>query len=86
MAAVSADDTFKRIFLNENGWNENEKKMMKMSLKYVPKVRISNISAVDQIMASRRQAIFLTNDGLSYSRIFPSPGHPIARSLLYMVI
>ena len=40
-----ADDTFKRIFLNEN---------VKISLKFVPKGPINNIPALVQIMAWRR--------------------------------
>ena len=44
-----AEDTFKRIFLNENVW-----KSIKISLKFVPKVPINNIPALVQIMAWRR--------------------------------
>ena len=44
-----ADDTLKRIFLNENVWMS-----IKMSLKFVPKVPINNIPALVQIMAWRR--------------------------------
>ena len=44
-----ADDTFKRIFLNENVRISTE-----MSLKCVPKGPINNISALVQIMARRR--------------------------------
>ena len=44
-----ADDTFKRIFLNENA-----KIWLKISLKFVPKVRIDNIPALVQMMAWRR--------------------------------
>ena len=44
-----ADDTFKRIFLNENVWMST-----KISLKFVPKVPINNIPALVQIMAWRR--------------------------------
>ena len=44
-----ADDTFKRIFLNEN-----VRISIKISLKFVPKVPISNILALVQIMAWRR--------------------------------
>ena len=43
-----ADDTFKRIFLNENVMIS-----ITISLKFVPKVRISNIPALVQIMAWR---------------------------------
>ena len=42
-----ADDTFKRIFLNENV-------SIKISLKFVPKGPINNIPALVQIMAWRR--------------------------------
>ena len=44
-----ADDTFKRIFLNEN-----VRILIKISLKYVPKGPINNIPALVQIMAWRR--------------------------------
>ena len=44
-----ADDTFKRIFLNENLWIS-----IKISLKFVPKSPIDNIPALFQIMAWRR--------------------------------
>ena len=44
-----ADDTFKRIFLNENLWIS-----IKISLKFVPKSPIDNIPALFQIMALRR--------------------------------
>ena len=44
-----ADDTFKRIFLNENVWFSIE-----VSLKFVPKGPINNIPALVQIMAWRR--------------------------------
>ena len=49
MAAVLADDIFKCIFMNENVWI-----VLKISLKFVPKVRINNIPALVQIMAWRR--------------------------------
>ena len=44
-----ADDIFKCIFLNEN-----ERILPRIPLKFVPKVRINNIPALVQIMASRR--------------------------------
>ena len=44
-----ADDIFKCISLNENAWIS-----LKISLKFVPKVRINNIPALVQIMAWRR--------------------------------
>ena len=44
-----ADDILKCIFLNENA-----RISLKMSLKFVPKVRINNIPALVQIMAWRR--------------------------------
>ena len=43
-----ADDIFKCIFQNENEWISP-----RISLKFVPKVRINNIPALVQIMASR---------------------------------
>ena len=44
-----ADDIFKCIFLNENVWIS-----LKISLKFVPKILINNISALVQIMSWRR--------------------------------
>ena len=44
-----ADDVFKCIFLNENVWI-----LLKISLKFVPKGPINNISSLVQIMAWRR--------------------------------
>ena len=44
-----ADDIFKRIFFNENVWIS-----IKISLKFVPKGPINNISALVQIIAWRR--------------------------------
>ena len=44
-----ADDTYKRIFVNEN-----VRISIKISLKFVPKVPINNIPAMVQIMAWRR--------------------------------
>ena len=46
------DDTFKRILLNENVRNS-----IKISLKFIPKVRINNIPALVQIMAWCRPGI-----------------------------
>ena len=43
------DDIFKCIFLNENEWV-----LPRISLKFVPKVRINNIPVLVQIMAWRR--------------------------------
>ena len=44
-----ADDTFRRIFSNENFWIS-----INISLKFVPKVPVNNISALVQMMAWRR--------------------------------
>ena len=44
-----ADDTFKRIFLNEN-----VRISIKISLKFVPKSPINNFPSLVQIMAGRR--------------------------------
>ena len=49
MAAIFADDNFKCIFLNENDRIPN-----RISLKFVPKGSIYNITALVQIMAWRR--------------------------------
>ena len=43
------DDTFKRIF-----WNQHIKNSIDISLKFVPKGRIHNITSLVQIMAWRR--------------------------------
>ena len=43
------DDMFKCIFLNENVWISR-----KISLKFVPKVRVNIIRALVQMMAWRR--------------------------------
>ena len=66
-----ADDTFKCIFLNENAWIS-----LKVSLKFVPKVRINNIPALVQIMAWRWQATghYLNQCWLVYWRIYASLG------------
>ena len=62
-----ADDTLKRIFLNEN-----VRISIKISMKFVPKGPINNIPALVQITIIgpdnglapvRRQAIIWTNDG-----------------------
>ena len=56
-----ADDIFKCIFLNENAWI-----LLKISLKFVPKVRIdtnSSIGSDNGLAPARRQAITWTNDG-----------------------
>ena len=49
MAAISQTTFFKCIFLNEIAWIS-----LKISLEFVPKVRINNIAALVQIMAWRR--------------------------------
>ena len=50
MTAISlADDTFERIFMNENAWI-----LIKISLMFVPKGPITNIPALVQMMAWRR--------------------------------
>ena len=51
-----ADDTFKRISLNENLWVS-----IKIALKFVPKSPIDNIPALFQIMAWRRPGVGATN-------------------------
>ena len=50
-----ADDSFKCILLHEN-----ISISINVSLKFVPKGQINNISALDQIIAWRRQAIIWT--------------------------
>ena len=49
MAAVSADDTIKHLFLNEN-----VRISIKISLKFVPKGPINNNPSLVQTMAWRR--------------------------------
>ena len=49
MAAILADDIFKRIFLNEN-----VRISIQISLKFVPKGSIDNKPALVQVMAWRR--------------------------------
>ena len=46
MAAIYADDIFRRIFFNKDVCIS-----LKISLKFVPMVRINNIPALVQIMA-----------------------------------
>ena len=49
MAAILADDIFKCIFLNEN-----DKIMIQISLKFIPRSPIDNKSVLVQVMAWRR--------------------------------
>ena len=49
MAAILADDIFKRIFLNEN-----VRILIQISLKFVPKRPVDNKSALVRVMAWRR--------------------------------
>ena len=49
IAAILADDIFKRIFLNEN-----VKILIQISLQFVPRGPIDNKSALVQVMAWRR--------------------------------
>ena len=49
MAAISADDNFKCIFLNEN-----ERILIRISLKFVPRIPTDNKAALVQVMAWRR--------------------------------
>ena len=51
MADTFADNIFKHIFLNENIWISN-----KISLKYIPRSPIDNMSALVQIMTWRRKS------------------------------
>ena len=66
-----ADDIFKCIFENENEWISP-----RISLKFVPKVRINNIPALVQIKALRRQATshYLNQWWLVDWRIYASLG------------
>ena len=61
MAATLADDIFKCIFLNENIWIS-----IRISVKFVPKGPINNISIIGSdngLAPTRRQAIIWINDG-----------------------
>ena len=49
MAAILADDIFNCIFLNEN-----DRILIQISLKYVPKIPIDNKLALVQVMAWRQ--------------------------------
>ena len=49
MAAILADDNLKCIFLNEN-----DRIPIRISLKFVPRSPIDNISALVQVTACRR--------------------------------
>ena len=56
-----ADDVFKHILLNENAWIS-----IKISLNFVSKGPINNISSIGSdngLAPTRRQAIIWTNDG-----------------------
>ena len=61
-----ADDILKCIFVNENVWI-----LFRISLKFVPKIRIYNIPALDQIMAWRRPG----DKPLSEPRMVRLPTH-----------
>ena len=70
MAAVFSDDIFKYIFLNEDVWIS-----LKISLKFIPKVRINNIPALVQMMAWRRSGDMpLSEPMIVYWRIYASLG------------
>ena len=64
-----ADDTFKRIFLNENITIS-----IKISLKYVPKGPINNDSALVQIVAWPAPSHYLNQWWLVYWRMYASLG------------
>ena len=66
-----ADNIFNRIFLNENVWIP-----IKISLKFVPKGPINNITALVQIMAWRCPGDKPLSESmmLVYWRIYASPG------------
>ena len=49
MASILEDDNFKWIFVNEN-----DRILIRISLKFVPKSRIYNKTALVQVMARRR--------------------------------
>ena len=65
------DDIFKCIFMNENVWI-----LIKISLKYVPKVRINNIPALVQIMAWCRLGDKPLSEQMMvcFTDIYASPG------------
>ena len=72
MAANSADDIFKCIFLNEN-----DKTPIQISLKFVHRTPADNAPALVQVMARRQtgqKAITWTNDDPDHWRIYASLG------------
>ena len=62
MAAVLTDDTFNRIFMNEN-----VRISIKISLQFVPQGPINNYSALVQIMAWRRSGNKLSSEPMMIS-------------------
>ena len=62
MAAIWADDNSKCIFFNE--------KMIRISLKFVPRSPIDNKPALVQVMAWPRQAITWNNADPVHQRIY----------------
>ena len=64
-----ADDTFKRIFLDENVAIS-----IKISLKFIYKGPINNILALVQIMADQATSHYLNQWWVVYWRIYASPG------------
>ena len=69
MAVMLADDIFKCIFLNEN-----DRILIKMSLKYIARTRQDSIGSRNGLAPNRRQAITWTNDDLVHWRIYAAIG------------
>ena len=84
MAAISQNDIFKCIFLNENIWISNT-----ISLKYVPGGLIDDMSAFfsdNGLVPSRRQAIIWTNADLNHRRIYAAlGGDELSQSMVYVL-
>ena len=65
-----ADDTFKRIFFNENAWIS-----IKISLKFVPKGAINIIPAMFRIMAWRHPGDKPLSEAMPVSLLMHKPGN-----------
>ena len=77
------DNIFKRIFLNENVWI-----FINISLKFIPKGPIDNISIGSDkgMVLNRRQAVVWTNGGLNYWRIYASSGLELIHDVFIRVL
>ena len=81
MVAILADDIFKCIFLYEN-----DRIVIQISLKLVPKSLIGNKPAFGSgtgLAPNRRQAITWTNDDLVHWRIYAALGRDEVNTLTW---